>query len=259
MSGERRDKGGEEAAKRPMVRVPASKTGRVNEREWRGVAAAAQRRAKRREEVEARVAAANRERIKWVLLIVGLLVGVAMLADCRGMASRLREAAKNGGGVARAGDAASILAGLETVDGKRYVDRGGKFSFAWPTGWRELKKDPGSIFDASLRGPYDMEMHVECWVTNGMDYGKLVQRLREIDRNMAANSHIDAAKVGRVKAVKRSVQLYQNKILMLDFLTGNLEHHVQFVIPTAMYDEYEPVFLKLMQTYEAGQAVRMEW
>lgn len=248
----------EGGATRPVVRVPAAKTGRVNEREWRGAAAAAQRRAKRREEVEARVAAANRERVKWALLIIGLLVGMAMLADCRGMASRLRAAAENGGGLAREGDAASILAGLEAGDGKRYVDKGGKFSFAWPKGWRELKKDPESIFDASLRGPYDMEMHVECWVTNGMDYGKLVQRLREIDRNMAATSHIDAAKVGRVKAVKRSVQLYQNKILMLDFLTGNLEHHVQFVIPTAMYDEYEPVFLRLMQTYEAGQAIRVE-
>lgn len=256
MNGEREGEAGGE--KRPVVRVAATKPGRVDERVWRGAAAAAQRRAKRREEVEARVAAANRERIKWALLIIGLVVGMAMLADCRGMASRLREAAKNGGGVARAGDAASILAGLEAGDGKRYVDRGGKFSFAWPAGWRELKKDPESIFDASLRGPYDMEMNVECWVTNGMDYGKLVARLREIDRNMAANSHIDAAKVGKWQAVKRSVQLYQNKILMLDFLTGNLEHHVQFVIPTAMYDEYEPVFLRLMQTYEPGQAIRVE-
>ncbi len=244
--------------KRPVVRVPAAKPGKVNEREWRGAAAAAQRRAKRREEVEARVSAANRERLKWAFLLIGLVVGMAMLADCRGMASRLREAAKNGGGVARTGDAASILAGLEQGAERRYEDAKGRFSFAWPTGWRELKKDPKSIFDASLRGPYDMEMNVECWVTNGMDYGKLVGRLREIDRNMAAHSHIDAAKVGRWRAVKRSVQLYQNKILMLDFLTGNLEHHVQFVIPTALYDEYEPVFLKLMQTYEAGQAIRVE-
>ena len=55
------------------------------------------------------------------------------------------------------------------------------------------------------------------------------------------------------KVAKRSLQLYKNKILMLDFLTGDLAHHLQFVIPPALYDTYEPVFLTLVrETYVPG-------
>jgi len=49
------------------------------------------------------------------------------------------------------------------------------------------------------------------------------------------------------------VQLFKGRVLMLDFVTGNLAHHIQIRIPPALYDEYEPVFLRLMQTYEPGR------
>ena len=42
-------------------------------------------------------------------------------------------------------------------------------------------------------------------------------------------------------------------MLLLDFVTGDLAHHVQFSVPPELYDEYEPVFLRLMQTYEPGR------
>jgi hypothetical protein len=42
-------------------------------------------------------------------------------------------------------------------------------------------------------------------------------------------------------------------VLLLDFITGDLSHHVQFSAPAHLYDEYEPIFLRLIQTYEPGQ------
>ena len=32
-------------------------------------------------------------------------------------------------------------------------------------------------------------------------------------------------------------------------------HHVQFSTPPQLYDEYEPVFLRLMQTYAPGRVL----
>ena len=40
---------------------------------------------------------------------------------------------------------------------------------------------------------------------------------------------------------------------MLFRSTGDLAHHVQFSVPPRLYDEYEPAFLRLMQTYEPGR------
>jgi hypothetical protein len=62
--------------------------------------------------------------------------------------------------------------------------------------------------------------------------------------------------VGPHRAVKRTVQLFRSKLLLLDFLTGDLAHHVQFSTPPELFDEYEPVFLRLMQTYEPGRILR---
>ena len=61
------------------------------------------------------------------------------------------------------------------------------------------------------------------------------------------------AYVGPHRAVKRSAQLFRNRVLLLDFLTGDLAHHVQFSMPPELYDEYEPVFLRLMETYAPGR------
>ena len=53
--------------------------------------------------------------------------------------------------------------------------------------------------------------------------------------------------------MKRSARLFRSRVLLLDFLTGDLAHHVQFSAPPELYDEYEPVFLRLMETYRPGR------
>ncbi len=63
---------------------------------------------------------------------------------------------------------------------------------------------------------------------------------------------MEFAYVGPHRAIKRSARLFKSKVLLLDFLTGDLAHHVQFSMPPA-HEEYEPVFLRLMQTYEPGR------
>ena len=97
-----------------------------------------------------------------------------------------------------------------------------------------------------------MDMAIQAVATN-QTFDQLVAKLRQVERNLAADTHMGFAYVGPHRAVKRSAQLFRNRVLLLDFLTGDLAHHVQFSMPPALYDEYEPVFLRLMQTYEPGR------
>ncbi len=80
-----------------------------------------------------------------------------------------------------------------------------------------------------------------------------MENLRRVERSLAANMPMAFAYVGPHRAIKRSARLFKSKVLLLDFLTGDLAHHVQFSMPVELYDEYEPVFLRLMQTYEPGR------
>ncbi len=210
---------------------------------------AAAARAKQRERAESARQEVRRTRFRWMILGVALLLLVVLIMDLRGLSVRLSSFQRTGS-VARKGDATDIAGGLE---GARYMDPSGRFSLVPPRNWVRLKQPSTPFFNAVFRGPYGMDMSIQVVATNGLTFDKLVDTLRRVERTMSATTHMEFAYVGPTRAVKRSVQLYKSRVLMLDFVTGDLAHHIQFSMPTALYDEYEPVFLRLMQTYQPGQ------
>lgn len=210
---------------------------------------AAAARARLRERAEERRQEARKARIRWILWVLAALLVVALLADLRHVSRRL-ENFRRTGKLARRGDAADIANGL---GGARYADPGGLFSLVPPRNWIRVEKPVNSFFNVVFQGPYGMDMCIQVVATNGLTFDKLVENLRRVERSLAADTHMDFAYVGPVRAVKRSAQLFKTKLLMLDFVTGDLAHHVQFSVPPELYDEYEPVFLRLMQTYAPGQ------
>ena len=210
---------------------------------------AAAARARNREKAEQRRAEERKNRIRWIVYLFALLLLAALIADLRNISRRLADFRRTGT-VARKGDAADIAGGLA---GARYADPSVWFSVVPPRNWVRVQKPVNSFFNVVFQGPYGMDMGVQVVATNGVDFDKLVDTLRRVERSLAADTHMDFAYVGPHRAVKRSVQLFKTKLLLLDFVTGDLAHHVQFSMPPALYDEYEPVFLRLMQTYEAGR------
>ena len=206
-------------------------------------------RARLREKDEQRRQDIRKNRFRWLIWGLAILLLVALIADLRHISRRLG-VFQHTGKEARQGDAADIAGGL---GGTRYVDPGGLFSLVPPRHWVRDAKSSGRFFNAVFQGPYGMDMSIQVVVTNGLTFDKLVDNLRRVERNLAADTHMDFAYVGPYRAIKRSAQLFKTKLLMLDFVTGDLAHHVQFSVPPALYDEYEPVFLRLMQTYEPGR------
>ena len=210
---------------------------------------AAAARAALRERAEQQRSEIRKNRIRWAVWIVAVLLLSALIADLRNISRHLAEY-KATGAVSRDGDAADIAGGL---DGPRYVDPGGLFSLVPPRHWVWVSKPVNSFFNAVFQGPYGMDLCIQVVKTNGPTFEGLVDKLRQVERNLSADTHMDVVYVGPHRVVKRSAQLFRNRVLLLDFLTGDLAHHVQFSAPTELYERYEPLFLRLMQTYEAGR------
>jgi hypothetical protein len=215
---------------------------------------ASEARARLREREVQRRQEVRKSRLRWVVWVLGLLLVLALVADLRSISSRLGTFQRTGA-ESRKGDAADIAGGL---GGPRYEDPAGLFSLVPPRNWVRLRSDPGSPFNVVFQGPYGMDMGIQVVVTNGLTFDRLVENLRRVERNLAADLPMEFAYVGPHRAIKRSAQLFKNKILLLDFVTGHLAHHVQFSVPPQLYDEYEPVFLRLMQTYEPGRILPQE-
>ena len=97
-----------------------------------------------------------------------------------------------------------------------------------------------------------MDLAIQVVATN-QTFAQLVDKLKKVERNLSADTHMGFADVGPHRAVKRSVQLFRSRVLLLDFLTGDLAHHVQFSAPPELYDAYEPVILRLLETYRPGR------
>ena len=212
------------------------------------MAAFAARRQRREQEEKARRSTVQ-NRFRVVLLVLAALLLAALVADLRhvsqGIGARVR-----GKDAPRPGDAADLAAGM---DGPRYVDSGGLFSFVPPRNWVKVANPADGFYNAVFQGPYGMDLSIQVVATPGETFADLIEKLRKIERNLSADTHLDFAYVGPHRAAKRSVQLFRNRVLLLDFLTGDLSHHVQFSAPPELYDQYEPLILRLMQTYEPGR------
>ena len=212
---------------------------------------AVQVRERLRERAERKRQDASRTRLRWIFCALGVALLLGLIADLRRISNRLVRFQRTGT-EARKGDAADVAAGLGEP---RYADPSGFFSLVPPRNWVRVDKPVDSFFNVVFQGPYGMDMGIQVVVTNGITFDRLVENLRLVERSLAADTHMDFAYVGPHRAVKRSVQLFKSRLLLLDFVTGALAHHVQFSVPSALYDEYEPVFLRLMQTYEPGRMI----
>ena len=208
---------------------------------------AAEARARRREKDKRGPPNPRKRFFYGILLLLALLLLTGLLVDILKISRRMDDF-QRAGMITPKGDAADIAGGL---NGARYVDPSGLFSLVPPRNWLR-EDDINSFFNVIFQGPYGMDMRILVVATNGLTFDQLIEDLKRVERNLDADTHMDFAYVGPYRAVKRSVQLFKTKVLILDFVTGDLEHHVQFSVPPKLYDEYEPVFLRLMQTYEPG-------
>lgn len=216
-------------------------------------------RERQRREIEARAQNRRRDFIRIAILVFAALCLVALVADLR----RLSAGQNNGDsawnrlrrsiGVSTRGLAPEIRENFGKVP--RYTAKNGRFSVEPPAGWRPRAKAGLGMFDAAFDGPHSMDFCIQTTYFPGITEEKLWQKLLRIEHNMQANSHMAFSYIGKRRVITREARLFRNKVLFIDFITGDLMHHVQFSAPPEMYDEYKPLFLKIMESYEPGSVL----
>lgn len=230
--------------------------------EFEKIMARAERETRRRMRREERQGDQRRAWVRIILVVFAALLLVALVVDFRHLERDSAEFRRSGH-VHKKGDAADLARALDAYappdaasPSPRTTVPSRRASWMTPPSWRSLRQDAASTFETVLRGPDGVEMAVETYVTNRPTFSSLLSKIRKIEHSWAGDFHIDVAILGPNRAVKRSVQLYQNRILMFDFATGDIGHHIQFSIPTALYATYEPVCTRLIaETYLPGQII----
>lgn len=238
------------SGEKPVFRAPS-----------RGALRAAEARERRRRAMEDRLHSRKHGVMRILLLLFAGICVVGLMIDFSRVLSKEDERNTLWGrvrrlvGAAPVGLADDILPNLGK--GYRYRDPTGFFSVEVPYGWWKREKKYSGFYNVVLVGPQEMDMSIHVVYQPGTTLAGLQKRLKEIEVKLEAQTHMEITFVGGRRMIKRTARLWRNKVLLLDFITGDLVHHVQFGVHPDLYDVYEPVFLKIMETYEPGQVLQI--
>ena len=247
-------------APRPRIQAPPPSRLRTSTADGTAAARAAFARQRRRDEIEKRARDRRRSFFRIGGLVFAVLCLIALAADLRRVSSdaaagdaSLWNRFRRASGIRTRGLAPEIAANFGKAP--RYTSPDGHFSVEPPYGWRPRAKAGLGIFDAAFDGPLGMDFCIQTTYSPGATEGRLWRRLQRIEREMQANSRMAFSYIGPRRVILREARLYRNKVLFIDFVTGDLMHHIQFAAPPEVFDEYKPLFLEVMESYEPGSVL----
>lgn len=140
--------------------------------------------------------------------------------------------------------------GSELAD-KRYTDPKGYFRVVPPAGWKiqEYPDDPrGKVAFLSPDGNIDLRVLV-----NAVDFGtidELLEFCRSTEKRLGVPMKIETFDFHGRQAVRRSFEIRGQRFLYVDFLIGKVDHNLAYGSPPSKYEQYLPVILRSMETYE---------
>ncbi len=185
--------------------------------------------------------------MRWGLLILAALAVLALVLDLRRLQSRLQGGGASAEGAS--GDRKDLVLGL---GGPRYADPAGRFSLVPPRGWRMERQPEGTTYDVSFYGPGRMDLSLQVSESPTESFGDLLKKIWAIEKKMDADMHVETFTFAGRTAVKRTMRLYTQKLLVIDFVEGGVAHHLQFGAPPEVFDQYLPQVLDLLETYQPG-------
>jgi len=134
---------------------------------------------------------------------------------------------------------------------KRYSDPKGYFRVVPPAGWR-IQEYPGDVRGkvAFLAPDGNTDLRV---LVNAVDFGtidELLEFCRSTEKRLGVTMKIEKFDFHGRQAVRRSFEIRGQRFLYVDFLIGNVDHNLAYGAPPSEYDQYLPVVMKSMETYE---------
>jgi len=185
----------------------------------------------------------NKFPIKPVLMGAGLLIIIAAILDISGVGRKKT-----------AHPSFNVKTDLQNIvlslDRDRYTDVDHLFSITIPPKWRVQTPPESTPYDVIFVGPNQTDINI---IATKVDYNSLPELLEEINRRERDNG-IATDKVPffykGIPAVKRIVKLRFSTALAIDFVKDHVAHHILFSAPPEYYDQYEPIFMELLNTYK---------
>ena len=132
----------------------------------------------------------------------------------------------------------------------RYVDPKGLFSIGCPAGWSRTDRSNGASYDIVFFSPNRASIGI---MATRVKYNDLPSLFKDIEKNEAEygiRTDVETIRFKNRPAIKRTCVLNTVKIFSIDFVDNYVAHHILCRAPKDYYDQYVPVLMELLNTYE---------
>ncbi|NCC50827.1 MAG: hypothetical protein EOM20_06370 [Spartobacteria bacterium] len=196
--------------------------------------------------IEERREQLKRARGKQILLVAGLLLGLALVAgiiiDARTIERRRRSPGND--------SATEVQNIILDMDSAPYVDPDRLFSITAPAGWTVTQQPEGTPYNVTFRSRNGPEISIVATRVDYNNFTRLKKDIKSIEQQQGINAHIEEPGfIGR-EAIRRTMGLHHSKVVTYDFIEDHVAHHIQVSIPHSLTNRYEPVLMDIIETYE---------
>jgi hypothetical protein len=190
--------------------------------------------------------------IRLGILVFCALAVIALMADIR--AFQKKASSTNGQRLigANAGDRQDLILGLNEPP---FADPAGFFTIVPPKGWRIEVRPEGTSYNVVFLGPHKMDISIQANPVEDDHFGNLLKRIWAIEKEFNADMHVETISFTGRPAVRRTVRLLTQKLLMIDYVEEGVAHHIQFSAPPELFDYYMPAVMQVLETYKPAGAV----
>ena len=188
----------------------------------------------------------NKNRLKQLLIFLTLAFGLALIIAIIVDIQVITEKSNSEPDYYSA-DIQSLILGMFD---EPYIDKDRLFSLVPPSGWKVIKTPEGTPYNVTFRSPNGPEINIISSKVDYNDFERLKREIKNIETQQGLNTHMeDSGFIGR-EAVRRTLGLHLSKVIIYNFIESNVAHHIQVSIPHELAQEYEPVLMDVIETYE---------
>ena len=177
------------------------------------------------------------------MLLFGILLVAAFIADMTLLPKRRAKARPN-----NTRELQQLVLGM---GGNRYEDpRKGLFSIVPPAGWQVSAYPESRPHNVRFIGANGADISITASKVEYNNFNTLLRRVKAIEKKYGLNMNIESHNFIHRPAVKRTTILHHTKVISFDFVENNVAHHIQVSTPHSMFDQYEPILMDVINTYE---------
>jgi hypothetical protein len=184
-----------------------------------------------------------------VLLILGVLFIVTFFADMVILS--------------RGGNAALKLLSVpeeiqrlerDLATSPRLAATNGLFSIVRPSGWRVLTGADIAPYDVTLVSPNGVNISLSATPVTYNDLPTLFAEMSKREREFGVQANIETFYFHGQPAARREVRMMRSQAVVIDFVTNRVAHQIFCNVPLEVLEQYRPMLLKLVDTYQPGHS-----